>query len=332
MTLPDGWTTRRPTLDDIAAILAVVHASDIASVGYPDFGADEVEEVLRAPNFDPAADSWLAVDPAGEVVAWAYLENPHGADRENVEVYVHPEHGVPAQPPLLDLLLGRVVERAAAAGREQVRVRAGAIPTELRYIALLRSAGFAFVKRYARMARPLTAADARLPDPPPGVLIRPLRSVDDADLRTFFTILDAAFQDTPDYLPQTYQRWRERLAVIAAPEWDEWLVAEVDGVAVGIVQSASDKTTNAGPGPSDGDARSEGWVRNLAVLREHRGRGVGRALLRHAFAIYAAKGRAWAGLGVDLTNPTRAYDLYTSVGMSASYEADIYERTVSAAG
>ena len=31
--LPAGWTTRRPTLDDVPAILAVVHASDIAAVG-----------------------------------------------------------------------------------------------------------------------------------------------------------------------------------------------------------------------------------------------------------------------------------------------------------
>jgi hypothetical protein len=47
--------------------------------------------------------------------------------------------------------------------------------------------------------------------------------------------------------------------------------------------------------------------------------------------VYAGKGRKLAGLGVDLTNPTEAYRLYASVGLSAAYEADIYEREVAAA-
>ena len=75
----------------------------------------------------------------------------------------------------------------------------------------------------------------------------------------------------------------------------------------------------------------EAWVKNLAVLREHRRRGLGEALLRHAFAVYAGKGRAKVGLGVDLANPTEAIRLYHAVGMTAAYEADIYEREVTAA-
>jgi ribosomal protein S18 acetylase RimI-like enzyme len=73
-------------------------------------------------------------------------------------------------------------------------------------------------------------------------------------------------------------------------------------------------------------ADGEGWVSNLAVLREHRRAGLGRALLTTAFACYAAKGRRWAGLGVDPVNG--AYRLYTSVGMVPTFEADVYERTV----
>jgi mycothiol synthase len=57
---------------------------------------------------------------------------------------------------------------------------------------------------------------------------------------------------------------------------------------------------------------------------------VGAALLGHAFARYVTKGREYAGLGVDLSNPTEAARLYRSVGMSAVYEADMYERSVAA--
>jgi ribosomal protein S18 acetylase RimI-like enzyme len=78
--------------------------------------------------------------------------------------------------------------------------------------------------------------------------------------------------------------------------------------------------------------QGEGWVKNLAVLREYRGRGIAKALLSTAFAEYTAKGRTRAGLGVDLTNPTGAYDLYRAVGMEPAFEADMYERVVPAAG
>lgn len=320
MELPAGWITRRPSLDDVPAILAVVHASDIASVGEPDFSADDVREALTAPNFDPARDSWLAIDPEGTVAGWAYLENPHRAEREFVEVYVHPERGLPAQRPLLARQLARVAERAAEAGVAQLKVRCGAIPTEERWAAILREAGFDFVKRYARMRRPLADLPTEPPAPPPGVVIRPARPDDDADLRTFHRILDTAFRDTPDYLPATYEQWQTQLAALPVIPWDEWYVAEVDGVPAGILQSADQSAD-----------QQEGWVKNLAVLREHRRRGVGAALLRRAFAAYAAKGYGHAGLGVDLANPTEAARLYRAVGMTPVYEADIFERIVPAA-
>jgi mycothiol synthase len=74
-----------------------------------------------------------------------------------------------------------------------------------------------------------------------------------------------------------------------------------------------------------------GWVKNLAVLRAYRRRGVGEALLRRAFATYAGKGRTRAGLGVDLANPTQAARLYRAVGMHPLYDANIYQRTVATA-
>ena len=51
----------------------------------------------------------------------------------------------------------------------------------------------------------------------------------------------------------------------------------------------------------------------------------------YAFATYVAKGYKTAGLGVDLTNPTGAYPLYTAVGMRPAYEIEVLERSVAAA-
>jgi ribosomal protein S18 acetylase RimI-like enzyme len=262
----------------------------------------------------------LAHLPDGSLGGWAYLENENGGDHEFVEVYTHPETGQPAQAPLLALTLARVAERAGELGHATMTVRAGALPSEKGYIATLRDAGFEFVKRYARMRRSLAEVATTPPPTPDGVSIEPVDPSQDADMRVFHRILDTAFRDTPDYRPRTYEQWREWVDAQPSVAWDEWLVATVDGTPAGILQSSNQSLED-----------DEGWVKMLAVLREHRRRGIGEALLRRAFALYAAKGRAKAGLGVDLENPTEAARLYHSVGMTAVYEADMFERTVTPA-
>ena len=58
-----------------------------------------------------------------------------------------------------------------------------------------------------------------------------------------------------------------------------------------------------------------GWVRVLGVLRSHRRRGIGEALLRHAFAEFKRRGFERVGLGVDASSPTGAVALYERAGM-----------------
>jgi len=312
--LPDGWATRRPTLDDVPEILRLAHASDIAAVGEPDFTVDDVREALTGPNTDPAEDCWVALDERGEIVGWAYLDNPTASDREFVEVYVWPQRGEPAQQTLLDLLLARVAERAKIFGHDQVTVRAGAIPTEQQWISVLGGAGFEFLKQHARMGLSLEGVSSTAPEPPAGVTVRPVDAGDEAELRRFHATIEEAFHDT-DHLATDYDTWLHGVHAESSVSFDEWFVGEVDGEWAGVLQS-SDST-------ADDD---EGWVKNLAVLRAYRRRGVGEALLRRAFAAYAGKGRSKAGLGVDMANPTRAARLYRAVGMTPKYEANIYQR------
>jgi GNAT superfamily N-acetyltransferase len=314
--LPEGWRTRRPTLDDVPELLRLAHASDIASVGEPDFAVDDVREALTAPRTDPERDCWVALDAAGEIVGWAYPHNPSGRDRDFIEVYVWPGRGLPAIRPLLDLMLERVTERGREFGHDPYTVRAGAIPSEEPYIAALTDAGFVFVKQHARMTMALKDGAVAVPEPPPGVAVRPVRHEDEAELRRFHATIEEAFNDS-DHPATDYATWRERLAAESSIAWDEWFVGEVDGEWAGVLQSSDAGIEDNG-----------GWVRALAVLRPYRRRGVGAALLHRAFAAYAAKGRTTAGLGVDLANPTRAARLYRAVGMHPLYAANIYQRTV----
>ncbi|GLW29576.1 GNAT family N-acetyltransferase [Actinoplanes regularis] len=317
--LPPGWTTRRPTLDDVPRILELVHASDIAAVGEPDFSADEVRAELTGPNTDMSRDSWLAFDAEGGLAGWAYPRNPSGRARDFVEVYVWPGRGLPAQRPLLDLIMARMAERAAELGHDPYTVRAGAIPNETGYIEALTAAGFVFRKQHARMRLSLDGVPAPAPEPPPGVTIRPVRSSDEAEMRRFHAIIEEAFLDS-DHPLTDYAGWRRQFEADTVVSFDEWLVAEADGEPAGVLQSAD-----------PGDEGDEAWVRYLAVLGSYRRRGIGAALLRHAFAVYAAKGRPQVGLGVDMANPTEAARLYRKVGMIPLYRANVYQTTISAA-
>ena len=60
----------------------------------------------------------------------------------------------------------------------------------------------------------------------------------------------------------------------------------------------------------------EGWIKDLAVAPAARGRGLGEALLRHAFARLYERGARRIGLKVDAHNPTSAIRLYERLGMS----------------
>ncbi|MEV6372791.1 GNAT family N-acetyltransferase [Micromonospora musae] len=319
MTLPAGWTARRPTADDVPAILKVVHAADVFAVGYPDFDAEDVRDALTAPFVDPARDSWLVTDPDGTVTAWAILSNPTGVGREWVDVLVDPDRGAGLRAPLLARLLDRVAERAAERGLPHLTARTGVFAPETRWAGELVEAGFTRIKRYVRMTRSLADLPAE-PAPPNGVTVRPLVADDEADLRLFHRIFDTAFRDTPDYEPVGFAQWREQLPSYGKV-WDEWFVAEVDGVPAGALQS-SDQALE----------QEMGWVRTLSVLPAYRRRGVGAALLRRAFAVYAGKGRTAAGLGVDLANPTTPVTLYQSVGLREVRWTDMYERMVAATG
>jgi mycothiol synthase len=314
--LPAGWRTRRPTLDDVPELLALTHASDIAAMGEPDFTKDDVRDALTGPNTDMTRDCWVAVDKAGAIVGFAYPHNPGGGDRDFIEVYVWPERGVPAQRPLLETILRRAAERGEEFGHSPYTVRAGAVPTEEPWIAALTDAGFRFVKQHARMTMSLEGVAPEPPQPPAGVTVRPVRAHDEAEMRRFHATIEEAFRDT-DHQATGYDTWRQRVAGESSVSYDEWFVGEVDGEWAGVLQS-SDSSAEDGTG----------WVSDLAVLRAYRRRGVGEALLRRAFATYAAKGRTSAGLGVDLANPTRAARLYRAVGMHPMFEANIYELTI----
>ena len=74
--------------------------------------------------------------------------------------------------------------------------------------------------------------------------------------------------------------------------------------------------------------RTAAGCNTSVCCQEFRGRGLGRALLEHALASFAARGRVKAGLGVDTRNETGALALYESVGMRPLFQVDFWQRRI----
>ncbi len=66
-----------------------------------------------------------------------------------------------------------------------------------------------------------------------------------------------------------------------------------------------------------------GWVRQLGVAASWRRRGLGSALLRHAFITFKTLGFQEVGLGVEAANPA-AYAFYQKIGMARARQYDEY--------
>lgn len=317
--LPAGCTVRPATLADVDALTRLMAATSHAAVDEVDVTAAEVRDDLMRPTLDLPFGTWLVHGPDGRLVGYAEAEDEH-PERANVEVYVDPAVPEPDRLAvaawLLERCLARLDEIVTAAGRTQVAVDAGLYRDEEALAQVLRSGGLQPVRTYWRMALDLGDEHLAPPLPPPGVSIRALELDRTTEADLAYTTVEVSFRDHWDAVDEGPERFWERCRHGSAFDPTQWWVAEVDGEPAGVIS---------------GDNRrvhlNHGWVGLLGVLPAFRRRGVGQALLRHAFADHRTRGRTRTLLSVDSQSQTGATRLYESVGMAAVMTIDQYRGT-----
>jgi mycothiol synthase len=236
------------------------------------------------PSFDPSRHLWVA-ERNGRLAAFGALHAPdQAAVRGDAELVVP--------------LLGRIEEQARAEGIPQLTF---VLPEwdEPAWRAY-QAAGFDLVTEVLQMEvthgeRP---TEPRLPD---GITIR--NYVAD-DARAVHKLLDAAYSGWDDtYMPMAHADW---LAFMTG-DTECWYLAEEAGELLGVCLNWK-----------------EGWVKDLAVAEEARGRGLGETLVRHALVTLWDRGVPRVGLKVDARNPTSAIRLYERVGMQVVKRFRVY--------
>ncbi len=144
------------------------------------------------------------------------------------------------------------------------------------------------------------------PGLPAGYRIRAF--VPGQDEEALWRVLNTSFRDHWGHVPFGFDHWLHWIRT-GPFDPDLALLAEgPGGEAVGECLGLIDAERNRILG------RNEGWIDSLGVLREHRKKGVGRALLLEGMRRLRQRGCTHLILGVDTENPTGALGLYESVG------------------
>jgi mycothiol synthase len=280
---------RAPTDADVPAIVR------LASEHSPEpVGEDDVRRSWTSPEVQ------LHRDVRFEPSSYAIVESL-GDGRAWIDLRGDPSRA------MLDWAEARALEIAP-------RLFAGGWSRQEALLHALEDRGFRLIRHSHRMEIDLSEP-SRVAKHPSGIALRVFRAGDE---RTFYDVYIESFKDAWEPVEESYETWSHWLLEGPSFAPDLWFLAHEDGEPAGIAICHPHNT-----------AEDLAWVRILGVRRPWRRRGLGRALLLHAFAVFRERAFARAGLGVDAESITGANRLYEQVGMHVSTRFDVYEKVAS---
>ena len=271
--------------EDAAAVFELYAACEAVVQAQPDIQLEDIVGDWRRPSFDLEADAVVVLE-GNRIVAEAELFMGRRG-----EAAVHPDErgrGIGTA------LLAWMERRSRATGGTLVGQSVPDANAEA--VELFRANGYEPLWRSWVLSIALdgTPREPLLPD---GYAFRPYEL--GGDDREVYDVVERAFGEWPDRDPYPYEDWRAGTVDMESFDPTLQVVVVRGGEIVGTANLI--------------DPGEEGWVHQLAVAREHRNLGLGRALLLRAFELFHARGRASVGLSTD--SRTGALGLYEHVGM-----------------
>jgi mycothiol synthase len=308
--LPYGFTLRRPTLDDLAAVRHLLNVCEIAEYGVADTSENDMRMRWQRPDFNLATDAWNVLTPDGQIVASMGITSRQHM-RVQANTYVHPDyqkHGIGT------CLLGLAEEHArqhiplAPDGTRIVLV--GKVNSvNVTGQKLLEKHGFSAIRNFWRMGIELheTPPQAQWPE---GITVSTLQTGME---HAIYEADEEAFQDHWGHTPTDFAEWSHW--AFGGEHFDPtlWFLA-MDGAEIAAFALCADE--------QEGD----GWVHILGVRRPWRRKGLGLTLLHHAFGEFYRRTIQNVYLGVDAQSLTGATRLYKRAGMHVVQQSTVYEK------
>jgi mycothiol synthase len=302
--LPAGFASRPAAIADLDDIDALYRRSDLALGVMPESRRPFFGWWWSQPYMDLRRDTRVVLE--GDRIVAVGMGSREGAAYASFEATgrVDPEH--------LERGIGAwLLEGFARAGvaRGASRVRTSCPAEDAAAAALFRTAGYEHVRSAWDMGVAIRG-DERASEAPEGIEIRPFRrGLDERDL---WRVMTVSFRDHWDHE--------------ADPSFEGFLSSWFgDPADPPIVWIASERDEPVG---------EVAWIRvpegayviSVAVLPDHRGKGIATALLRTAVADMARRGITDVSLSVDSENPTGAVRAYERVGMTVRRRNHVYHR------
>jgi len=310
--LPRGFTLRRPQTDDLEAVNDLVRACELADEGQAESTADDLLGAWQRSGFDLEGDAWLVIAPDQRAAGYADVWGRDECTVFRADGYVHPSHRGRGMGRALVRLTGQRARERLPLARPGARVVIDNVVTHDNEAArrLLEQEGYRAERFFWRMVIGLAE-----PPPPPvwpdGVSVRAFQpGHDDRDV---YALIQDAFSDNHAHVRALFGDWK--LFMLDRETFDpgQYFLAASNGEIIAAVLCPR--------------YEEQGWIRQVAVRRDWRRRGVGAALLRHAFAELRRR-YPNAALVVDSYNRTGARDFYESVGMRLDRQYDGYQKVL----
>ncbi len=121
--------------------------------------------------------------------------------------------------------------------------------------------------------------------------------------------------------PSIVQLYPPQVPIEITGQSSDLVLVDPSGRIAGVGYNAIERLT---------DGTDKGWVRTLAVVPEHRGRGLGRALLLASMAALRDEGMERVHLSADTANESGALQLYSSAGFTEENRMIVYKRSIEA--
>jgi mycothiol synthase len=320
LALPRDFTVRGATFEDVERSNRLFSRWSRATLGWDDSGtAENLIQQWKTPGVDPAEDIRLVFAPNGDLAGYmeAYsLRKPA----------VHPEIWGRVDPDYEGLGIGTWLLRWA---EQHVRKLLPALPAEYRFAPrtgiwrpaekskkLFEDLGYRYIRSFYQME---IRMDAPVPEPvfPPGITLRTYNP--ETDLAAVYQASQDAFRDHFGFVEQSLEDGLARFQ-------HHWINEEMDPTLLFLALDGDEIAGINLCRSHSFDDPHMGWVGTLGVRRPWRTRGLGLALLRHAFNEFYRRGYRKVGLGVDAQNLTGALNLYEHAGMHVQRAHDNYEK------
>ena len=320
VTLPDLYTSRPATMEDLNGVVNLLNANSIALIGVADVTKNEIRTFWTAPKFEIGNSTRVVCTESGKIVGYSDIE-----DTSSVPVHpfvwgcVHPEYtGQGIGSYLFNWAESRayqVIDRVPLHAR--VAARTYSLSTDIETQQLYEANGFQIIRHFLRMEVTLNNKPhpSQLPD---GIKIVTKAEFD--DLWPIFLAFDESFKDHWGHverpLEEEFEEWKYENANDDKHDPTLWFLAmeEDEITAVCLCKPSSDEDPDMG------------WVNIIGVRPAWRRQGIGLALLNHSFQEFYKRGKQKVGLGVDADSLTGATKLYEKAGMKQTRQSDTYEK------